>query len=469
MSNYDLVIIGGSTAGVRAAFAACAMGARVALVEPQLPTERSHWNTGILALHHLGKMVRDCDRIQPIESIAMLKKGSTPIPNREQIDRAIEWTQRVSDRLAEYTSPAVLSGLGVDVIHGEGEFCRKPSFNFSVNGRQLKSRAYLLATDFQWKTVKIDGLSLTGYFTPETLGYWVQKGKQLPQHLIIIGNDVVGVELAHSLNQLGVKITLIVSSSRILPDEDADVSRMLHACLEAEGVHILVGTTVTQVRHIDSQKWVQAGDLAIEADEIVLAIGRVSKLDRLNLAAAAVQLDRGKIWTNDRLQTTNPKVYACGEIILDRTSESIGYYAAEPAVKNALSWFKSPINFALLPRSIHGQPALARVGLTERQARQLDSRSIVLRQNFQSLESASLDGKTTGFCKIILKKNGEILGACILGEQAETLIYPMAIACQQRLKFGAIANCIPLDRSYSEIYHKLGEQWQKLQNSTNFL
>ncbi len=456
MSNYDLVIIGGSVTGVRAAFTANAMGARVALIEPPVFSKRSDRDSGILALHYLGKVARQIDRAQHIGAIDLPET----LLDSWQIDRSIEWAQRVSDRQADYISPAVLSGLGVDVIHGEGEFCRKPSFSFAVNDRRIKARAYLLATDFQWKTVKIDGLSLAGYFTPETLGYWIQKGTKLPQNLIIIGNDTIGIELAQSLNQLGVNITLIVSSSRILPKEDEDIARLLHACLEAEGIRILVGTTVTQVRQIKSQKWVQAGDLAIEADEIVLAIGRVSKLDRLNLAATGVELDRGRIRINDRLQTTNPTIYACGELVLDRTSEPIGYYAAELAVKNALSWFKSSVNFSLQPRSIHCQPVLARVGMTERQARQNDDRLIILRQNFQQLRAANLEGKTTGLCKVILKRSGKILGACILGEQAEELIYPMTIACQQRLKFGAIANCLPLDRSYSEIYHQLGEQWR---------
>jgi pyruvate/2-oxoglutarate dehydrogenase complex dihydrolipoamide dehydrogenase (E3) component len=256
-------------------------------------------------------------------------------------------------------------------------------------------------------------------------------------------------------------VTLVVESDRILPHEDAEVAFLLQAQLEATGVRILTQAMVTQVRQIEQKKWVQVGNQAIATDEIVLAMGQQPQVESLNLEAAGVQWSSQGVWCNPKLQTTNPRVYVCGNPSAGNLLPHVAQYEAAIALKNALFFPRYRANYQGIPTTLTTDPPLARVGLTELEARQRYGKEVlVLRQDFKSLTLAQIRGETTGLCKLVVHRNGSILGAHILGPEASELIAVMALAIRQNLKIEAIADLTTPSPTFSEILNQTAAKWQ---------
>jgi len=499
--EYDLIVIGGSRAGVYTAIAASHLNARVALVKPQ--QLQSNWlGHGRLYTHVLtqvGRVVqqlRDSSQFafyspiaqsiysQQVSSIPSAEYETDSTSSSQQhkplIAEAVQQANLVISTCSEQNYPTVLASLGVDVIRGDGEFCRKPKLGFVVKNRRLRARAYLIATGSSLGTTDIEGLEKVGYLTAldigkQGLGDEEEQSKLLQERWLVIGGEPLGVQMAQTLVRLNCQVTLIASEAHLLPKEDPEASFLVQAQLEAEGVRVLTQSPVTHVRLIEGKKWVQAGSQAIEADEILLATGQQPNLESLNLESVGVKFNQRGLKLNQKLQTTNPRIYACGDVAGGYQFAHIAEYEASIALKNALfiPWFK--VDYQGIPWAIFTDPQLARVGLTEDQARYRYSKDVfVVRQYFKTLDKAQLWGETTGFCKLVTRQNGEILGATIVGCQASELIGVIALAIRQKIKVSVLADLPLLSPTLSEIIHKTALEWrrQRLRSNTtlqNFL
>ncbi len=469
--DYDLAIIGSSPAGLYAAAAAASLKARVALVATGVSpvgfqeiynelcgkalTEISAVAQQLRAAHQFGVHCTDLENAPAPEEISV------------RFSEALEWAAGVASNLGEIHSPAVLASLGVDVIAGAGQFYPKPHLGFEVKDRRIRARTYLLATGSKPATPEIQGLETTGYLTGETLGQ-LAKNKQLPQSLIVIGGAPTGIELAQTFARLGSSVTLVVKSPHILPHEDPEAALLVQAQLEAEGVRVLTNTEATQVRRIEGKKWVQAGNLAIEGDEILLAAGQMPDVASLNLESVGVKLHRRGIELNQKLQTTNPRIYACGDAAGGERAPHVAQYEAGVALKNALFLPVFKVDYHEIPRAIFTDPQVARVGLTESQALSRYGRDVlVLRQYFKTVAKAQLRGETTGFCKITVRRNGEILGATVALADAGELIHSIALAVRQKIKIGAIAEMPHIWPTLSEIAGSTAAEWRRLRLAGN--
>lgn len=469
--DYDLAIIGSSPAGLYAAAAAASLKARVALVATGVSpvgfqeiynelcgkalTEISSQVLQLRAAHQFGIHCTELENAPAPEEISV------------RFSEALQWAAGVASNLGEMHSPAVLASLGVDVIAGAGQFYPKPHLGFEVKDRRIRARTYLLATGSKPAVPEIQGLSATGYLTGETIGQ-LAKNKQLPQSLIVIGGAPTGIELAQTFARLGSSVTLVVKSPHILPHEDPEAALLVQAQLEAEGVRVLTNTEATQVRRIEGKKWVQAGNLAIEGDEILLAAGQMPDVASLNLESVGVKLHRRGIELNEKLQTTNPRIYACGDAAGGERAPHVAQYEAGVALKNALFLPVFKVDYHGIPRAIFTDPQVARVGLTESQALSRYGRDVlVLRQYFKTVAKAQLRGETTGFCKIAVRRNGEILGATVAGADAGELIHTIALAVRQKIKIGAIADMPHIWPTLSEIAGTTAAEWRRLRLAGN--
>ena len=473
--DYDLVVIGSSAAGIQAAIAAAQLKARVVLVDQGCATSKI---SDAPVLSAMGQTLKQLQRGEQLG----LGTTEAAFPSEATLwTQAQRWSVAAKAASAEPQSPAVLSAMGIEVISGSGEFHRKPKLGWLVNGRSLRSRAYLLAIDSLRVSLQteptavgtvlaplaaIDGLTTVGYLTADVV---LQKLPALAsRQLVIIGRDAIGIELAQSLVRLGRSVMLIVPDAQLLPHEDAEAAFLIQAQLEAEGVEVLTETSVSQVREIDGKKWVQAGNRAIETDEIILAMTPPFDQTSLNLPAANVKQSSSGILVNAKLQTTNPRIYACRGRIAGYDTPHIAIADAKVALKNALFLPIAKVSERPVPTVVATHPPLARVGQTETTAVQrYGADVIILRQPFKTLAKAQLQDETTGFCKLLVHRNGELLGAHIAGWQADELISTIALAMQQKLTIQAIASLVLPSSSLAVILQQTAAEWQRLRLQKN--
>ena len=438
--DYDLVIIGSSWEGIYAAKNAVMLQARVALVTQCDLLNDPLINCGIGEVGRLNYRLAD-------NPFAIELPVDIPSFSFRQ---GIDWAKEVNEAVQGNNSLSSLAALGVDVIVGSGEFCRLPQLGFNVGKRKLRSRNFLLATGSSFKPDL--NIAPQDYLTPRQLNR-VNDLKQV----IIIGGDPTGVELAQTLSRFDKQVTLVVRQPRILPQEDLDVAILIQAQLEAEGIKIYTNCPVTQIKTIDGQKWLQAGDRALSADEIIFVDCRQPNVLGLNLAGVGVKSDdalrplytkrypkgiryplgrdRQRILVDRKLQTTNPRIYACGDLIGGYSMPNVTRYEVNLILKNTLffPWYKT--NYHSLPWAIFTQPNLARVGLTQRQAIQQYGDDIyIVKEYFRNVTQAQILERTSGVCKLIVRENGEILGCSIVGDRAAELIAIVALMIRHKIR-----------------------------------
>lgn len=478
--EYDFIVIGSSTAGIYAAVAAAHLNARVALVETE-PLQTNWLSSSAIysqAFTHVGRIAQQVrDAAQLGIHLATDEASSQQQVSAIHVDEAMQWAQAVISLRSQQYSSAVLSALGVDVVTGRGEFCRRPHLGFIVNNRCLRGRAYLIATGSVPIVPEIEGLQALSYRTPEEIWHLTREviesgnareqesGRTSPHQLqgswVVIGGSPTGAALAQTLVRLNCEVTLVVEESHILPKEDPEAARLVQAQLEAEGVRVLTASPVIQVQQIEGKKWVQAGNRAIETDEILIATGEQPHIAALNLEGVGVKFTRYGLELNEKLQTTNPRIYACGGSVGGYPCSHVAQYEASIALKNALFAPLFKVNYLGIPWVILTDPQVAQVGLTEVQARQRYGKDVfVVRQYFKTVDKAQILGETTGFCKIVALQNGQLLGASIVGPEASELIGLLALAIRQKLKVKALAELPHASPTLSEIIQKTALEWQ---------
>ncbi|MFN6464588.1 MAG: NAD(P)/FAD-dependent oxidoreductase [Nostoc sp. DedVER02] len=456
--DYDVVIIGGSLAGYYAALAATKLRATVALVESKV----DYGLTTHHALTEIGKLA------QKFNDGASFGIHTTHTDTLEECHISMAWqeamlyAQCVASNLKEQHSPAILAALGVDIIVGNGQFQSSPQLAFVVNNRLLRARNYLLATGSRPEIPEIEGLEASGYLTLSNIWQSLQGGI-LPKNWVIIGGIPQSVEIAQILARFGCRVTLVVKHPYFLPSIDSELAILLQAQLEVEGVRVFTDTPVTQVRLIEDKKWIQAGDKAIETDEILVATGQQPNIESLNFAKVGVKWHRRSLVVNDKLQTTNHRIYACGDVIGGYDFPNIAHYEAKIALNNALFFPRLRVNYRSIPWAMFSVPMVAQVGLTEAQAKRLFSQDeiLVFRQYFKTVAAAQIRDETTGICKLIVLRNGEILGAAILGTEAGELINLIALAMSEKIKVKDLANLSPVYPSFSEILEQTARDWSQ--------
>ncbi|BAZ53885.1 pyridine nucleotide-disulfide oxidoreductase dimerization region [Nostoc sp. NIES-4103] len=462
--DYDVVIIGGSLAGHYAALAATQLHAKVALVESQL-------NYGFIHHQAMSEIAKLAQNLGDAPSFGI---HATQCHTPDKCSMSVAWQEAmlyadgVASNIQEQNSPAILAALGVDVILGKGQFQSSPHLGFAVNKRLLRGRGYLLATGSRPLIPEIDGLQTTGYLTLSNI--WQSlKASTLPKNWVIIGGVPQSIEIAQTLARLGCSVTLVVRYASILPCIDLEIAQLLQAQLEADGIRVLTQTPVTQVMRIEDKKWIQAADKAIETDEILVATGQQPNVESLNLAAVGVKWHRRSLAVNHKLQTTNHRIYACGDVIGGYDFANVANYEAGIALKNALFFPRFQVNYQYVPWAIFSQPMLAQVGLTEAQAKREFSQDevLVLRQYYKSATVAQIRGETTGICKLIVLSNGKILGGAVLGAEARELINLIAVAMSQKISVKHLANLSAVYPSYSEIIEQTAREWNKQRLNSN--
>jgi pyruvate/2-oxoglutarate dehydrogenase complex dihydrolipoamide dehydrogenase (E3) component len=479
--DYDLVIIGGSWVARSVAAKAGRLKARVALVEPEsLELLRTELQCQIFG--QSGRTLRAASEPLWYSMAGILPEAATiEGGSPQQWQTLLQSSHQLFTEFASNEdighSHSQLATFGVDVIVGQGQFERSPhrssrssgtsrtahNFAFIVNHRVLRSRSYLLATGSIPAIPAIPGLETVNYHTIDSL--WQQPWQSLPKRLVIVGSDPRGIALAQVLNRFGAHVTLITQSAQLLPTADREAVFLLQALLEAEGINLLTNTTITQVNPLPETIELQLDTQSLntqtlETNALLLAANRHPNITALNLEAIGVQAHGRGVMVNTLLQTTCPHVYACGDVLGGYSLLNLATYEADVALHNTLFPFKKQVHYHSIPWAVLTDPPFAQVGLTEQQARAAYRDVQVLRQSYQSLLSANLQGEAIGLCQLIVRRDGEILGAQGVGHNAQEWIGMIALAMQRRMKLGAIVPSTFISPSFSEVISQLIEQWK---------
>lgn len=445
--EYDLVIIGATAAARTAAIEAVNLQARVALILPPAASWQAHAQPNLYPY-----------------ALARIATASRA-PRQPPSSYPWQYANLANDRIEQQSSQSLLATRGVDVIVGIGEFCRRPQLAFTINQRYLRARAYLIATGVMAHEPLIPGIQTIGYLTIDRLPSLADG--EIPLRWAIIGSESIGVELAQTLARLGCQVKLIVETAQILPYENLELSQLIQAQLEADGVQVYLSMIVSKVGQTDQGKIVMAGDESIAIDEIFIALPDRPLLEPFNLVGVGVEYSDQGILIDRQLRTSHPQIYACGSVcgnvLGGYQSQNLTQYEAKIAVRNALSWRKTSIDYQSynhLPWAVYTDPPLARVGMTvtaaENRHRQ---RPIILHQYFKTCPQAIIDNILTGYCKIIVTQDGKILGAEILGQNAPELIQILALAIHQKLSIADLTAFPYLSPTYAELIYHTAQEW----------
>ena len=432
-TQYDLAIIGGGSGGLTAARIAAALGARVLLVDKE-SLGGDCLNYGCVpskSLIHVARIVHQA------KGAAAL--GLAPANLDVDMTKVSQYIQGVISRVAEGEK---VYAEGVTVKFGSVAFTSPTAL--SLNGVEITSRNIVIATGSRPATPAVAGLQEVGYLTNEDAFSLLH----LPASIVIVGGGPMGVELGQAFRRLGTAVTIIQGPERILPKEDPEVSSTVASVLAHEGVNINTSARFVGADRNGDKKVVTArqGDklLNIEADEILLALGRRPNVEELHLEAAGVKYDDKGIKVDEYLQTSTPNILAIGDVIDGYLFTHVAAYQAGVAVRNALVPVgKKKVDYRVVPWCTFTDPEAARVGLTPGEAEKQYKQVRIVRFPWSQIDRAQAENETTGFIKLVLAgKKDELVGAHMVGARAGEMLGELSLALRRKLALKDIRDII---------------------------
>ena len=456
-ADYDLVVIGAGSAGLTAVRFARSLGLSVALVERSRVGGDCTW-TGCVPSKALLKAAGVAHSMRTADRYG-LPAYAPAVDLRAVMARIHSVIQRIYDT----ESPDALADEGVEVMIGEASFTGPDTID--VDGRSLSARRFLICTGASPVVPAIPGLDGVEFHTYET----VWELEELPASLAVIGAGAVGCELSQAFARLGSQVTLIEASERILPQEDTDASEVIARRLVDEGVRVLPGTAAKSVRPSSDAGKGAVVELAdgqdVEADELLVAVGRAANVAGLGLEAAGVTHSANGIQTDRNLRTTQRRIYAAGDVTGGPQFTHYAGWQGFMAVRNAFL----PLNTAAVrqsvPRAVFTDPEMAQAGLTEAEARdRLGDKVVSTRWPLGDVDRALTDGEAWGFVKAVHHPNGKVLGATIVSPRAGEMIHEWTLAIDKGIRLGDLARSIHVYPTYSMASQQLAlrAQSQKL-------
>jgi pyruvate/2-oxoglutarate dehydrogenase complex dihydrolipoamide dehydrogenase (E3) component len=415
--------VGAGPAGLGAATAATTLGARVALVERDLPGGTC-LNTGcvpskaIIRTSRLYAEMRDAERYG----------ARVPAGIRVDFPAVMQRMRRIRARTTRPVSVHRLAAAGVDVFPGQARFTG--SDTLAVDGTKLRFQKALIASGSRPELPSIPGLPGAAYLTNEN----VFDLTELPRRLLVVGGGPLGCELAQAFCRLGAKTIIVQHLPLFLPKEERDAAQILSAAFARDGIEVRLNTRPVNVRTEDGQKRVDliSDDYqsTVVVDQILAGVGRLPNVDGMDLEAAGVAYDVAHgIRVDDFLKTSNPRIYAAGDACLEHKFTHTADAAACIAVQNALFRGRQRLSGLVIPWCTYTDPEIAHVGLYVRQAHQQDVPVKTFTVPMHEVPRAITDGEEVGFVKIHVRDGTDrILGATIVARHAGEMINEITLA-----------------------------------------
>jgi pyruvate/2-oxoglutarate dehydrogenase complex dihydrolipoamide dehydrogenase (E3) component/uncharacterized membrane protein YdjX (TVP38/TMEM64 family) len=459
--DRNLVVIGAGAAGLVSAYIAATVRAKVTLVERH-------------------KMGGDCLNYGCVPSKALIRTGRLLQDIRQarhygvqsahaefDFGAAMERVQRVIAEVAPHDSKERYEGLGVEVIDGSARLKTPWSVEITEVGgasRTLTTRAIVLATGAEPFVPPIPGLKEAGFLTSDTV--WGLR--ECPRRLVVLGGGPIGCELSQTFQRLGARVTQVGRNPRLLPREDPEFSRMLMTRFAEEGVKLHLGVEARRVEVVDGEKRVvvaarDGAEQSIACDEILVCLGRSARLAGMGLEDLGIRTGRA-IEVNQFLQATYPNIYACGDAAGPYQFTHVAAHMAWFASVNALfgMFRRFRVDYSVIPWATFTDPEIARVGLSEEEARAKGIRYEVTTYGIDDLDRAIADGEAGGLVKILTPPGKDrILGVTIAGSHAGDLIAEFVLAMKAGLGLNRILGTIHIYPTMAEANKYAAGEWKK--------
>jgi len=438
----DLCVIGAGSGGLSVAAAAAQFGVDVVLIE------RSEMGGDCLNYGCVPSksLIAAAKRAHTMRSSGPF--GIKPLEPAVEFDRVHDHVHEVIAAIAPNDSVERFTGMGVNVIKGEARFRDKETV--IANGHEIKARRFVIATGSSPALPPIPGIERVSYFTNET----IFGNKQKIDKLIVVGGGPIGMELAHAFRRLGSEVA-VLEAFKPLAKEDPELAEVVLRQLESEGVEIIADARIERFEPFGDRvqvRFTRGGQsYAIDGSHLLLATGRRSNIEKLNLDNAGVRHDRTGIKVDKGLRTSNKRIYAIGDVTGGLQFTHVANYHASVVIKNALFRLPAKVDNDILPRVTFTDPELAQIGLTEAEAREKHGNVHVYRWPFSDNDRAQAERATDGFVKVITTKRGRVLGASMVGDHAGELIQMWSLAMHKKMKISALASIVSPYPTLSEI------------------
>jgi pyruvate/2-oxoglutarate dehydrogenase complex dihydrolipoamide dehydrogenase (E3) component len=445
--RFDIIVIGGGAGGLVVASVAAQLDLEVLLVDKHADMGGDCLHFGCVPSKTLLKSASVAHDMRHAEHW-----GLAPCNNKVELARVNESIRQVIASIQPHDSRERFESLGCTVLTGTARFIANDCIE--VNGERYSARRIVIATGSVPAVPPIPGLKEIEYLTNENMFDL----PELPESLLVLGGGPVGVEMAQAFCRLGSKVTLIERAERILPAAEVFASEQLTKVLTGEGVDVITGAEASLVAETDGKISLQLSDgRSISAARLLVAIGRRPELGSLELDAAGIEYDNRGVKVNRRLQTSNRKVYACGDVTGVMPLTHVAELQAGIVIANIVFRMPKKVSYEVIPAVVYTDPEVASVGITEQECL-AHLHGEVHHFDMSSLDRAITDRKTAGRAMLLTIK-GRIVGAHIVAPHAGEMIHELALAIQNRMKVSAISSLVHAYPAYAQLNKRLAGQY----------
>lgn len=462
--DYDLIVIGGGAAGLVAATAGAALGAKTALVEKNKLGGDCTWY-GCIPSKTLLKSAQVFSLLKRLREF-----GISSEPMKYDSSLVMAHVRDVVKKVSAHHPPEVFEKRGIKVIFGLPKFVdqnaieinpvRKSEFYNGVNGARISAKRFIIASGSHPLVPPIEGLKDVDYLTNEN----VFDIETLPKSMAVLGGGPIGMELSQAFSRLGVEVSIIEMFDRLLIREDKEVADVLTDEFKAEGIKMDTGKKAVRFSKEEGLVAITVEDKdkrqsVVKAEEVLVAVGRAANVQGLDLEKAGVKYSSKGIEVDATLRTSAKNIYACGDCCGPYQFSHIAEYQAIVAAGNALLPFKRKVDYSAIGWCTFTEPELARVGLTEEEARIKYKNIRVYRSLYSGNDRAVTDIEEKGLAKVITDRKGYILGAHIAGANAGEIIHEYVLAKSSKLKIGNLSSAIHIYPTLAQVVKRSADQY----------
>ncbi|MBX4212494.1 dihydrolipoyl dehydrogenase [Candidatus Pacearchaeota archaeon] len=447
--KYDLIVVGGGTAGLRTSLYAAGHGHSTALIDPGI-LGGTCLNTGCIPTKAMLHASHLYSSIQNSRQFGI--DASAKINFKVLMKRVHDIVQDGQDHIS--TS---IQNKNLTLIKGKATFVSSDSVQ--VNGQTISGNKFIICTGAKARVAPIKGLENVKYMVSDD----VLDLQVLPASIAVIGGGYIAAEFATFFSELGTKVYILERNPVILKDLDEDVIQLLSDHFTDKGISLITGSEIVEVGQEGNMKRVSykigSKSQSIKVEQLLIATGRSPNTFNLGLEKAGVKMgEKGNIEVEDTLQTSNKNIYAIGDVTGKAPFAHAAKRESHIALMNALDGKKEKMNFSLVPWAIFTEPPIGGVGMNEKQAKERNVNYGMLKANFSRAGRATVIGNTLGFAKVLYdKKTRKIIGSTIIGPKADELIHEFVALMNADAKIDILERIIHIHPTLSEVFEALKE------------